>query len=191
MELKERLATFKDELSLIAEKPIRDFVKACIEEAPDYVFEDCPSSTSGKYHPIDEIAPDGTILHTKRVFAVAYDLARGLEVEHKRDIILAAALLHDLMKQGPKRSGHTVHNHPQLMADMITKVYEEHGFRDKLDLEVVQELYWAVAFHYGPWTDKSFKKPMPEFSMVELAVYVADYISSKRFVHIDYKRRTD
>ena len=191
MELKERTKIFKDELSLISDKNIKDFVKACIAAAPDYVFEDCPSSTTGKYHPIDEIAPDGTILHTKRVFAVAYDLARGLDVESERDIILAAALLHDLVKQGHKRSGHTVHNHPQLMADMMTKIYEEQGFRDKLAVEVIQKMYWAVAFHYGPWTNKSFKKPMTDYTMIELAVYIADYISSKRFVHIDHKRRTD
>lgn len=191
MESKERLRIFKDELSLIFDKGIRDLTKACIAAAPDYVFEDCPSSTSGKYHPTDEIAPDGTILHTKRVFALAYDLALGLDVVSERDIILSAALLHDLMKQGPERSGHTVHNHPQLMADMITKVYEEQGFRKKLSIETVQKLYWACAYHYGPWTDKSFKKPMTEYTMIELAVYVADFISSKRFVEIHYKRRTD
>lgn len=191
MELKERLRIFKDELDLISDKGIKKFTKACIAEAPDYVFEDCPSSTSGKYHPIDEIAPDGTILHTKRVFAVAYDLARGLDVESERDIILASALLHDLVKQGYTRSGHTVHNHPQLMADMMTKVYEEQGFRGKLPIDTIQKMYWAVCYHYGPWSNKSFKKPMTEYTMIELAVYIADYISSKRFVHIDHKRRTD
>lgn len=190
MELKERIKIFKDELNLISEKVIKDFVKACIKEAPDYIFEDCPSSTSGKHHPLDEIASDGTLTHTKRVFAVAYDLARGLDIEHKRDVVLAAALLHDMLKQGHTRSGHTVHNHPQLMAEMITKVYNEQ-FKDKMHLEVAEEIYWAVFYHYGPWTNKKVAKPMTDFTMVELAVYVADYIASKRFVHVDYKRRTD
>lgn len=190
MEFKERVRIFKDELSLIADKKIKDFVKACIEEAPDYVFEDCPSSTGGKYHPIDEIAPDGTIVHTKRVFAIAYDLARGLDIENKRDTVLAAALLHDMVKQGYESNGHTVRNHPQLMADLITKVYEE-KFKGKLPVETAQEIYWAVAYHYGPWSQKELNKPMTEYTMVELAVYIADYVSSKRFVRVDYKRRTD
>jgi len=190
VDTKEKIKTFKAELNLISDKKIKDFVKACLEEAPDYFFEDCPSSTSGKFHPIDEIASDGTILHTKRVFAVAYDLARGLDVENKRDIILAAALLHDLLKQGVKSNGHTVKNHPQLMADMITRIYEE-KFKGKIPVETAQELYWTVCHHYGPWSDKRFKKPMTEYSMVELAVYVADYVSSKRFIHIDHRRRTD
>lgn len=191
MELKEKLAVFKNELNLIFDKTIKNFVKACMDEAPDYIWQDCPSSSSGKYHPLTELSWDGTLIHTKKVVALAYDLARGLDIEEDRDIVVAAALLHDLAKQGYKKSGHTVHNHPQLMADMMTKVYEEQGFRGKLPIETIQKMYWAVCYHYGSWGSKEIKKPMSEYTMIELAVYVADYISSKRFVHIDYKRRTD
>jgi len=62
MELKERLSIFKDELNLISKKGIKDFVKACIAAAPDYVFEDCPSSSSGKYHPIEELGSEKYLL---------------------------------------------------------------------------------------------------------------------------------
>jgi HD superfamily phosphohydrolase YqeK len=190
MELKEKVETFKDELLLIFDKNIRNFVIACMDEAPDYVWKDCPSSSSGNYHPIDELGHDGTIIHTKRVFAVAYDLARGLDVEDKRDVILAAALLHDLLKQGIEKKGYTVHEHPQLMANLITKVYNN-KFRNLLSTDIATEIYWAVCLHYGPWSGKDVKKPLTEYSMVDLAVYIADYVSSKRFVHVDYKRRTD
>ena len=112
MELKERLEMFKDELNLISNSAIREFAKACIKAAPDYVFVDCPSSSSGAYHPVDELSGDGTVLHTKRVFALAYELSRGFDCEHHRDEICAAALLHDMAKQGLKRYGHTIKNHP-------------------------------------------------------------------------------
>jgi len=187
MELKERLSIFKDELDLIGRKNVKDFAKACIVAAPDYVFEDCPSSSTGKYHPIEELGADGTLIHTKKVSAVAYELSRGLDCENHRDAIVAAAILHDMAKQGLERSGHTVRNHPQIMARLIADVYNEE-FKDKLDKTTANLIYWAVFYHYGPWTDESVRKPLKEYTSEELVVYLADYIVSKRFVHIDYKR---
>ena len=187
MELKERFETFKEELGLIVKPEIREFVEACIEASPDYIFEDCPSSSSGKYHPLEELGPDGTILHTKKVFALAYELSRGLDCEHSRDEICAAALLHDMLKQG-KEKGHTVPNHPQLMAGMVADIYKE-KFKDKLNRELALKIYYGILYHYGPWSGRDIKKPLSEYTPEELCVYVADYVSSKRFVHIDHKRK--
>lgn len=188
MELKERLEMFKDELDLISNPAIREFAEACIKASPDYVFVDCPSSSSGAYHPVDELSGDGTVLHTKRVFALAYELSRGLDCEHHRDEICAAALLHDMAKQGLTRSGHTVKDHPQIMAKLVADVYKE-KFQDKLDRESALMIYYGIFFHYGPWLISSARKPLGEFSMEELCVYISDYIASKRFVHVDHKRR--
>jgi 23S rRNA maturation-related 3'-5' exoribonuclease YhaM len=188
MELKDRLELFKDELDLIVRSDIREFVEACIEASPDYVFEDCPSSSSGKYHNLDELGPDGNIVHTKRVFALAYELSRGFDCEHRRDEICSAALLHDMAKQGLTKSGHTVKNHPQIMAKLVADVYKS-KFKDKLNRESALIIYYCVAYHYGPWSGKDVKKPLKEYTPEELTVYVADYVSSKRFVHIDYKRK--
>lgn len=188
MDYKERIKLFKNELVLITDKRITDFVKECIRIAPDYVFYDCPSSSSGKYHPIDELGGDGTIIHTKRVFTLAYDYARMLDVEHHRNEICAAALLHDLAKQGLEQSGHTVSNHPQIMANLIADVYNS-SFKNKLDKNSANLIYRCVCHHYGPWSGKDIKKPMTEYSMEELAVYVADYTASKRFVSIDHRKK--
>ena len=187
MELKERLSIFKDELDLIIKKNVRAFVKACIAAAPDYVFEDCPSSTSGKYHPIEELGADGTLIHTKKVFAVAYEFSLALGCEDHRDEIIAAAILHDLSKQGLEHAGHTVRDHPQIMAKLIADVYNDE-FKDKLDKTSANLIYWSVFYHYGPWTEESARKPLKDYTPEELSVYLADYIVSKRFVHINYKR---
>ena len=187
MELKERLSVFKDELSLIGRKDIKDFVKACIAAAPDYVFEDCPSSSSGKYHPIEELGADGTLIHTKKVVAVAYEFSSALDCEDHRDEIIAAALLHDMAKQGIERHGHTVREHPQIMAKLVADVYNDE-FKTKLDKTTANLIYWAIFYHYGPWAVDTSSKPLKEYTPEELAVYMADYIVSKRFVHIDYKR---
>lgn len=188
MELKERIDIFKEELDLIVRKDIRDFTKKVINAAPDYVFEDCPSSSSGKYHPLDELSNDGTIIHTKKVFAVAYELSRGVDCEENRDVILASALLHDLAKQGLERSGHTKKDHPQIMAKLIADVYNAE-FKDKLDKISANIIYYATFFHYGPWTEQSVRKPLKEYSPEELCVYLSDYIASKRFIKVDYIRR--
>lgn len=188
MDYKDRLEVFKDELDLISKPIVREFIEACIEASPDYVFEDCPSSSSGKYHPIDELGPDGTILHTKRVFALAYELSRGLDCEHNRDEVCAAALLHDMAKQGLSTSGHTVKNHPQIMAKLAADVYKE-KFKDKLDRESALIIYYGIQYHYGPWSGPDIKKPLTEYTSEELCVYVADYVASKKFVHIDHERK--
>lgn len=188
MDLQEKIAIFKDELDLIAKPEVRAFIEACIEASPDYVFTDCPSSSTGKFHPLEELGPDGTIIHTKKVFALAYELSRGLGCEEHRDEICAAALLHDFAKQGMNRSGNTIKEHPQIMAQIVFNVYNE-KFKDKLDKASAMLIYSGVFYHYGPWTDRSVQKPLAQYSPEELAVYLADYVSSKRFVHVDYKRR--
>lgn len=187
MELQERVELFKDEISLIYNLDIKEFVIACLEVAPDYVFTDCPSSSSGKFHPLEELSADGTIIHTKKVFSLAYELSTGLDCVAYRDEICAAALLHDLMKQGPEKSGHTVPDHPQLMANKITEVYNN-SFRDKISVESAQIMYYGVFYHYGPWTLDQYKKPIKDFSPMELAVFIADFIASKRFVHVAYRK---
>ena len=190
MELIERIDLFKRELLLIKDDNIRRLVEVCLCNAPDYIFVDCPSSTSGKYHPIDEISADGTILHTKRVVAIAYELSRGLDISDKSDIVVAAAILHDMVKQGFESGGHTVKDHPQLMADLLLKVYID-GFKDLISEESISQIYWAIAHHYGPWSLKRTKKPMDEYTLVELSVYLADYICSRRYVKVDYNNRED
>jgi HD superfamily phosphohydrolase YqeK len=187
MDLQERIAIFKDELDLIGKPEIRAFVEACIEASPDYVFTDCPSSSSSKYHPIDENAGDGTILHSKRVFALAYELSRAFDCEEHRDEVCAAALLHDLAKQGINKSGNTTKDHPQVMAKIIYDVYNE-KFKDKLDKVSAMIIYSSINYHYGLWTNISVKKPLSQYSPEELTVYISDYVSSKRFIHIDHLR---
>jgi len=188
MNYKERLITFEDELNLISNPKIREFTEECIKRSPDYVFEDCPSSSTGKYHPIDELSSDGTIIHTKRVFALAYELSRGLDCEHSRDEICAAALLHDMAKRGLKSSEHTVKDHPQIMAKLVAEIYKE-KFRDKFSRESALKIYYGIFYHYGPWTHSSVRKPLSEYTPEELCVYVADYVSSKKFICVDYKRK--
>jgi hypothetical protein len=176
---------FAQQLELIFDDTIREFTRLCICSAPDYFFTDCPASSTGKFHPIDELGADGTILHTKKVFTVAYQLCRGLACESSRDEILAACLIHDLRKQGMKKSGHTAKNHPSLAADLVTEVQDATQMLSKKSYDIIRN---ACGYHYGPWSSGDWKKDLDKYSREELTVYLSDYIASKREIHVDHRR---
>lgn len=181
----EKIDHFKDELIRIFDKRVREFTSLCVGQSPDYFFIDCPASSSGKYHPISELGPDGTLMHTKKVFTVAYELCRGFGCEDNRDLILSACIIHDLLKQGKERSGHTVKNHPDLAANLITDVYNATKIISEESYNIIRN---SVGYHYGLWSEDPWKKPFSEYTPEELCVYTSDYVASKRFIEVDYRR---
>lgn len=184
MEIQEREAIFEAELGLISDTRIREFTKLCLASAPDYFFEDCPASSTGKYHPLNEISWDGTIIHTKKVFNVAYTLCRGLGVEHNRNAILSGCLIHDLVKKGWNNNQWVQKNHPALAAELVEKIQTETQLLTDEEFAIIRN---SVFFHYGPWTTKEHAKPMDQYSMEELCVYVSDYLAAKRILDVQYK----
>jgi len=185
LSIEEKVVIFENELNLIYDDSIREFARLCVSAAPDYFFLDCPASSTGKYHPISELGPDGTILHTKKVITVAYELCRGLQCEENRDEIIAACLIHDLIKQGWTRSGHTTKTHPALGADLVEQVQNDTQILDDRSYNVIRN---AVGYHYGPWSINPWKKDLNDYTKEELCVYISDYIASKRCVEVDFKR---
>lgn len=173
----DKVSTFKKELDLIFDTNVRAFTEICLMMAPDYFFMDCPSSSSGKFHPVDELAHDGCVLHTKRVVTVAFDLCRGLMCEDNRDAIISACIIHDLRKQGLEKSGHTVKNHPDLAAKLVTSVHKDTSLLDENIFTIIRN---AVGYHYGPWSQLKWKKPLNDYTPEELCVYLSDYIASKK-----------
>jgi hypothetical protein len=182
---KVKSAVFADQLELIFNETIREFTRLCMCAAPDYFFIDCPASSSGKFHPIDELGADGTILHTKKVFTVAYQLSRGLGCESSRDEILAACLIHDLRKQGLKKTGHTAKNHPSLAAKLVEEVQAATQMLTDKSYNIIRN---ACGYHYGPWSSKEWLKDLDKYTREELTVYLSDYIASKREIHVDHRR---
>ncbi len=183
--IEDKAAIFAAELELIFDDDIREFTKLCVINAPDYFFTDCPASSSGKYHPISELGPDGTMLHTKKVFTLAYELCRGLGCENNRDMILSACIIHDLRKQGLYKTGHTTKNHPDLGAKLVDEVQEGTQILNEESHNIIKN---CVGFHYGPWSVNPWKKSLNNYTPEELCIYISDYVSSKRFVEIDYRR---
>jgi len=183
--LEEKGKVFEEELKLIFDDDIREFTRVCVLAAPEYLLTDCPASSTGKYHPVSELGPDGTILHTKKVFTLAYELCRGLDCEQNRDEILSACIIHDLRKQGLTKSGHTTKNHPDLAAKLVEEVQRDTMLLSDESFNLIRNM---VGYHYGLWSSGNWRKPLSEFTFEELCVYISDYVASKRCVEVNYRR---
>ena len=96
---------FKNELNYIDDNVLRKFIVYCLENAPDY-FYTVPASSSGKYHPTQDLGEGGLIRHTKAVVQVAMDLIRSeqfkIEGIDEKDDIISACILHDIIKNRTK-----------------------------------------------------------------------------------------
>ncbi len=183
--VEEKEAFFGPELKRIFDRKIREFTRLCLINSPDYIFEDCPSSSSGKYHPLDELSYDGTIIHTKKVFTMAYELVKALDCESNRDIVLSASIIHDLRKQGDTNSGHTVKDHAAFGAKLVDEVQEATQLLTKEQHKILRN---CVGYHYGPWSEEPWKKSIDNYTREELSVFISDFVVSKRFIHTDYRR---
>jgi HD superfamily phosphohydrolase YqeK len=184
----DKIKIFKSELDLIFNKNIKSFTEICVECSPDYIFFDSPASSSGKYHHISELGGDGTVIHTKRVVTVAYELSRGLNCESNRDHVISACIIHDLRKQGVEKSGHTVKWHPDLAAKLVSEVYTDLKLISFNDFNIIKN---CVGYHYGPWSIKPWSKPLDEYTPEELCVYLSDYIASKKSLTVKQEDRFD
>ena len=176
-----KVSVFEDELSLIKDINIREFTKLCIMLAPDYFFTSCPASSSGKYHPIDELSWDGTMIHTKKVCKMGVELIRAFECLDSHDEVLSACIIHDLRKQGLTNTGRTVSEHPDLAARLVDEVQENTMLLTDKSFAIIRG---CVGHHYGPWSKGKWKKDIVNFTKEELSVFIADYVVSRRFVKI-------
>lgn len=181
----EKVEYFDAELKRIFDRKIREFARLCLTQAPDYLFEDCPSSSGGKYHPLDELGSDGTLIHTKKVFTLAYEMVKAMDCEDSRDIVLAASIIHDLRKQGIYASGHTVKDHPDHAARLVTEVQDATQLLTEDQYKMLKN---CVGYHYGPWGEGKWSKPMEQYTKEELSLFLSDYVVSKRFIHTDFNR---
>jgi hypothetical protein len=116
---------------------------------------------------------------------LAYELCRGLSCEESRDEILSACIIHDLLKQGKTRSGHTVKTHPGLAAELVEKIQEQTQILSEESYQIIKN---CVGFHYGPWSIDPWKKNLKDYTLEELCVYISDYVASKRCVEVNYRR---
>ncbi len=184
MNSKERIELFQRELSYIADDELREFAKQLLRDADDYFFS-VPASSSGKYHPNFARGEGGLVRHTKAVAYFVNELIRpemefGSIERRDADILIVAAIAHDIKKQGDGIDGHTVKEHPKIASDYVLKTYKEYEWKT-IDCTDIHDMRDVIESHMGPWQD-----PKPS-SRKQMILFYADYIASrKEIVGLDF-----
>ena len=185
-----RYMLFKKELSYIKDDNLRESAKILLSKLPQYFFE-VAASSSGKYHPLCDLGPQGLVRHSKNVVRIGYELL-NLEMnkaefsEKERDLIIYSLLFHDGLKQGLNGSKYTLLDHPLIIGKYIKDNYEEL----KLSKEDMEYIYNCVVSHMGEWNQNrkgDIVMPKPT-SKEQKFVHMCDYIVSRNFMNIEYDK---
>lgn len=185
MNKNDKIALFIKEIDSINDKNLKKLATEIIACADDYFFT-IPASSTGKNHPPFSLGEGGLVRHTKCVVYMVNCLCESFNIdEYKKDMLIVAALAHDIKKQGntPNGLGYTVHEHPLLAAQYVCEVY----FASDIVIlnGVVGIIADLISSHMGKWGahpkfigDKK-PLPMPESDCAKI-LQAADYIASRR-----------
>lgn len=167
---------FDDVLNNIFNEDIRKFAIACLEKAPKYL-EEIPTSSTGKYHPAECNAKGGLVIHIRRTcyFANIFISMNDWKQRIEGDILLASLLLHDLGKKDSYTGkGWEYVKHPQIAADSLKE------FMHLLPPSVFQAIYNCVFYHMSLWTEKSYRKDIKKYTLLELLTAQCDMLASQK-----------
>jgi len=171
LQSEEELLRRLPEIDAIYDEKIRDSViRTYLKGCPDYFWKR-PSSSTGKYHSVDERGKYGNVIHTKRAFAEYCNIAEswvelGIIKPIQKEEGKAAALIHDMMKYGwpSEQNDHTVNNHDLIAADVAENI-------GKVNPEIVR----LIKAHMGPWGEG----PNPN-SKNQLLLHTADKSAARK-----------
>lgn len=164
----------------------KSIVEQALKQCPPKFYV-MPASSSGKYHPEFALGEGGLVRHTLAATYIAKELL-NLEMfatlKESSDIIIAALILHDCVKQGKDPSDHTVFDHPEqasylvrVIGNELCEYYEDFEYVDNAN--AIAEL---IVTHMGQW-NKDFKTnrklPKPK-SQIQKFVHMCDYLASRK-----------
>ena len=174
----DKLKQFRNELDDIQNEPLREFAREVILHAPDYFFT-CPASSTGKYHPTLSLGNGGLVRHTRLVEWFAMNIANAMMIEERnKDLLIIAALAHDMKKHGDGNTEYTVKEHPKLAAEFLDSVWSSIPWPEGMDYTDVEKIKKLVECHMGQWGEKD-GMPLPK-TKLELILHTADYLASRK-----------
>jgi hypothetical protein len=172
---------FDDELKLIENEQVRDWVINQLDyTVPDYFYHVAASST-GKYHPKYALGEGGLMRHTKAAVGISKELIE-LEMfgklKEQYSYIVAALILHDTFKHGLNYSKYATAKHPLV----ASKVYRQDrsGILDQDQIDFICDL---IETHMGQWnTDWKTKEEILEKpkTQIQKFVHLCDYLASRK-----------
>jgi hypothetical protein len=182
---------FAPELAKITDPDLRDFVVAVADRFCQESFWTRPTSTSLKYHPKAMNLPGGLIQHTKYGVWWALELCRcmddptgGKAQPPHQDVVIAAVILHDMMKDGDPVMGrknstawHGIDLGMAIRRDMFGGGTSKMSAKQKL-------VVVGITCHMGVWTGEEKLRPQnitdAESQFVAHLVHLADYCASRK-----------
>jgi hypothetical protein len=199
-------------LHMIRNLSIWSFTQQALGRAPTY-FWIRPSSTSGGYHPADEFVPGGLVVHTVKVCVLMQEFFRqpGVFSGEQQDILMSAAILHDLLSSGFPGRELREESTGFLRTDPLHMLYVREYLKglkfETLDgdgtdrgapkeriagtMPWFNDLMICIEGHYGPWS------PVPQVRLDDEFVgwsggarewrnwvYLADYVASRGSVQV-------
>ena len=176
---------FKVELSRIEHNNVRISTEIILDLLPEYFYK-MPASTSGRYHPSFSLGEGGLVRHVmvaERLLEEYFrDSAFGEYDSYTKDLMRMAILLHDGFKSGIEYSGHTLPEHPVIMARFLMEN------KDILFLPYEDVLFVAslILTHMGPWNkdkDGNVIMPVPT-TPEEILIHQCDYNASRNFLNV-------
>lgn len=181
----DRLKMFANEIGYIVDENLKKFAEKVIEGADDYFFT-VPASSSGKYHPQFSLGESGLVRHTRVVAFFVKCIGESMMFnQHDIDLLVIAAIAHDIKKQGDNSNGHTVGNHPEFARNYVLVLGAEND--NLISMDDVKKIAAAVYSHMGKWGHENDNMPLPETEF-DKALQAADYLASRReILDFDFK----
>lgn len=174
----DRLTYFESVLSLIKNDEIRNFCELLLTDANDYFFEK-PASSTGKYHPKYALGNGGLARHSIAVALIMNDILETncyKFTSDEKDLLICAAIIHDIKKYGNGNSSFTVKNHPELAGDYVINESKN----AKLKSEYAVFISEAVLTHMG-----QFGNEEPKTDAQKL-LHIADCLASRKYIEVNF-----
>ena len=167
------------------DKDFHDWFVAFIT-AKDDVYWKTPSSSTGKYHPPDEVKEWGQLLHCKRLCHLVDSVCRMNEenfedTQFAYDILVAGSIIHDLYKAGLEGTEERTNKlHPQMIHYELTAIAKGYVVDNAIISNYLYVLAKVCLYHEGIWTLASVE-PMPSSLRPFCeAMHDLDYFLSRR-----------
>ena len=190
MEMNKYFLMMEDEINTLTFDDIKEFGLALLHTIPEYFFK-VPASSSGKFHPKNDLGEGGLVRHS---ITVRKMLRHILEpngyydfTDREVELLELAALFHDSFKSGTQEEYeeniHTKFLHPVLAANHILM----ESVKKRFDYDSASFMASAIMSHMGQW-NTSWREagtlPLPK-TPAQKALHLADYLASRTDINMD------
>lgn len=174
---------FDKELKLITDEDVKKILDTVFTNLTCNKCKIAPAASTAKYHPLCSLGDGGTIRHTKFVVQNIVEFIRATpSLEKEKDEMIAAAILHDLMKYPTEDTYYSRPDHPTLMHDFILQYCS--GKKAKTIARLVGTHQGRKEWQHDKNTGKIINKSPKKFD--EWVLHYADLLASRVYMNVNF-----